>query len=134
MKKNIDGAYTDLNSASFNVPLAALGGGYHYMQFDGKYTNGTVTDAPFNYHNIRAVNPGMPPVFPNQETYINVDLGPTTITKNTSFEIKMNVAEWFKTPNTWDLNTLNQVLMPNASAQKLMNENGQNVFSLGSIN
>ena len=133
-EKNIDGAYTDLNSASFNVPLAALGGGYHYMQFDGKYSNTTVTDAPFNYHNIRAVNPGTPPVFPNQETFINVDLGPATISNNTTFEIKMNVAEWFKTPNTWDLNTLNQVLMPNANAQKLMNENGQNVFSLGSIN
>ena len=33
---NIDGAYTDLNTADFNVP-EFLGGGYHYMQFDGKY-------------------------------------------------------------------------------------------------
>jgi len=32
---NIDGAYQDLNSASFNVPMM-LGGGYHFMQFDGK--------------------------------------------------------------------------------------------------
>lgn len=132
--KNIDGAYTDLNSVSFNVPLAALGGGYHYMQFDGKYSNSTATDAPFNYHNIRAVNPGMPPTFPTQDTYITVDLGPTTITNNKTFEVKVNVAEWFKDPNTWNLNTLNQVLMPNPNAQKLMNENGQNVFSLGTTN
>lgn len=130
---NITGIYTDLNAAVFNVPLAALGGGYHYMQFDGKYSNNTVSDAPFNYHHIRAVNPGMNPTFPNQPTFINVDLGPITITNNTTIEVKANIAEWFKNPNTWDLNVLNQVLMPNADAQLLMNQNGQNVFSLGTI-
>ena len=35
---NIDGAYPDLNTANFNVP-GLLGGGYHFMQFDGKYIN-----------------------------------------------------------------------------------------------
>ena len=34
--ENVDGGYPDLNTASFNVP-AMLGGGYHFMQFDGKY-------------------------------------------------------------------------------------------------
>jgi len=130
---NIDGAYPDLNSASFNVPLAALGGGYHYMQFDGKYTSDTATDAPFNYHNIRAVNPGMNPTFPDQDTFITVDLGTMTINNNITIEVKSNIAEWFKNPNTWDLNTLNQVLMPNPDAQLLMNQNGQNVFNLGTV-
>ncbi len=130
---NLTGIYNDLNAAVFNVPLASLGGGYHYMQFDGKYSNETVTDAPFNYHNIRAVNPGATPTFPDQPTIINVNLGPVTITKNTTIEVKANIAEWFKNPNTWDLNILNQVLMPNSEAQLLMNQNGQNVFSLGTI-
>ena len=35
----------------------------------------------------------------------------------------MNIAEWFKTPNTWDLNALNNMLMPNFDAQILMFEN-----------
>ena len=35
---NTDGAYPDLNSASWNVP-PMLGGGYHYMQLDGKFIN-----------------------------------------------------------------------------------------------
>lgn len=130
---NITDIYPDLNTANFNVPMAALGGGYHYMQFDGKYSNTTVTDAPFNYHNIRAVNPGMNPTFPDQETFINVDLGPMIITDDITIEVKSNIAEWFKTPNTWDLNILNQVLMPNPNAQLLMNQNGQNVFSLGTV-
>ena len=56
-----------------------------------------------------------------------------TLSNDATIEIKMNIAEWFKTPNTWDLNTYNMMLMPNYNAQILMNENGKNVFSLGSI-
>jgi len=48
-------------------------------------------------------------------------------------EIKMNIAEWYKNPNTWDLNTLHAPLMPNYNAQKQMNQNGQSVFSIGTI-
>lgn len=33
---NIDGNYLDLNAASWNVP-SMLGGGYHYMQLEGKF-------------------------------------------------------------------------------------------------
>ena len=45
----------------------------------------------------------------------------------------MNIAEWFKNPNTWDLNVLNNMLMPNFDAQVSIFENGQNVFSLKSV-
>ena len=45
----------------------------------------------------------------------------------------MNIAEWFKNPNLWDLNIYNQMLMPNSTAQIMMYENGQNVFSLGEV-
>lgn len=124
--------YIDLNSASFNVPTM-LGGGYHYMQFDGKFINASSTEQGFNYHAIRAVdNPGTNPTFP-QDTFFTVNLGAINITDDTEIEIKMNIAEWFKTPNLWDLNTLNQMLMPNSAAQILMYQNGQNVFSLGAV-
>jgi hypothetical protein len=126
------GNYTDLNSALWNVP-AALGGDYHYMQLDGKFLNTLNQEQGFNYHVIRAVeNPGDHPTFP-QDTFFNVDLGPVTIYNNTTFNIEMNIADWFKNPNTWDLNILNQMLMPNANAQIMMYENGLNVFSLKSI-
>ena len=46
----------------------------------------------------------------------------------------MNIAEWFKTPNEWNLNQLNSSLMANSDAQVKMFENGQNVFSLKSDN
>lgn len=124
--------YAWLNSASFNVP-EMLGGGYHYMQMDGRFINSGMQEQGYNYHAIRAVdNPGPNPTFP-QDTFFNVNLGSITITEGTEIEVKMNIAEWFKNPHEWDLNIFNQMLMPNSAAQILMFENGQSVFSLGEV-
>ena len=124
--------YPDLNSASFNVP-DMLGGGYHYMQFDGKFINNNMEEQGFNYHAIRAVdNPGDNPTFP-QDTFFTVNLGAISITNTVEIEVQMNIAEWFKNPNLWDLNVYNQALMPNSTAQILMYENGQSVFTLGDV-
>ena len=129
---NTDGTYADLNSASWNVP-AILGGGYHYMQMDGKYINSSNIESGYNYHAIRAVdNPGSNPTFP-QDTFFEVSLGEITLTGATEITIAMNIAQWFKQPNTWNLNEYNQMLMPNSTAQILMYQNGQNVFNLVSI-
>lgn len=124
--------YLDLNSASFNVP-DMLGGGYHYMQFDGKFINSSMEEQGFNYHAIRAVdNPGGNPTFP-QDTFFTVNLGAVTVNNGTQIEIKVNIAEWFKEPNLWDLNVYNQMLMPNSTAQIMMYENGQDVFTFGEV-
>ena len=132
-EKNTDGAYNDLNSASWNVP-ASLGGGYHYMQLDGKFINTNNETQGYNYHAIRAVdNIGSNPSFP-QDTFIRVDLGAITVASDTEIKVLMHIDQWFKNPYSWDLNLYNQMLMPNSSAQVLMYENGQSVFTLGGIN
>ena len=124
--------YLDLNTASFNVPNI-LGGGYHYMQFDGKFINSSMEEQGFNYHAIRAVdNPGLNPTFP-QDTFFTVNLGAINLTNDAEIEVKMNIANWFKNPNLWDLNTYNQKLMPNSAAQIMMFQNGKDVFSLGEV-
>ena len=128
---NYNNNYQDLNSASWSVP-AMLGGGYHFMQLEGKFIDNSATETGYAYHAIRAVdNSKTPQEF--QDTFFEVDLGAVTITNNAAFNIKMNIAEWFKNPNTWDLNVLNNMLMPNFDAQVMMYENGQNVFNLKSI-
>ncbi|MEM1339336.1 MAG: MbnP family protein [Bacteroidota bacterium] len=125
---NSDGAYLDLNSASWNVPMM-LGGGYHYMQLEGKYLATDATEVGYQYHAIRAVDiTGDEPRF--QDTFFEVNLGTITITEDTTITVDMNIAEWFKNPNQWDLNVLGQQLMPNFNAQVMMFENGQNVFQL----
>ncbi|MBL4606070.1 MAG: hypothetical protein JKY02_10520 [Flavobacteriaceae bacterium] len=128
---NINGAYLDLNTVNFNVP-GMLGGGYHYMQLDGKYLDNT-TEAPFNYHVIRAVNTTDPNNLLFQDTSFIVNLGAITIGDSTGLTIEMDIAEWFQNPNTWDLNLLNTVLMPNFNAQLMMNANGASVFSLVNV-
>lgn len=129
---NLDGIYQDLNSASFNVPLQ-LGGGYHYMQFDGKYKDQNNQDANFNYHAIRAVDVSNADDLVLRDTSFSFDVGSFTMGSDTTIAIEMNVAEWFRNPHTWNLNELNTVLMPNFEAQLLMNANGQTVFSVGPI-
>jgi hypothetical protein len=132
--ENTDGSYQDLNSVNFNVP-GMLGGGYHYMQFDGKYKDTNNQDANFNYHMIRAVDRTDPTNLNFEDTSFRVDLGSIDIKNNATIEIKMNIAEWFTNPKkNWDLNELNTVLMPNFEAQKQMNVNGKTVFSIGDTN
>ncbi|MEL6811216.1 MAG: MbnP family protein [Bacteroidota bacterium] len=136
---NQDGIYQDLNSSdgSWAVP-PPLGGGYHYMRLEGKYINNVGAETAFQFHNIRANRHNTLPPGPGTleellDTSIDVDLGTVNIVSGTSIDIEMNVAEWFKNPNTWDLNVLFTILMPNWDAQILMNENGQNVFSRGVV-
>ena len=104
------------------------------MQLDGKYKDTNNKDANFNYHVIRAVNRTDPTNLVFEDTSFEVDLGTMEITSDITIEIKMNIAEWFKNPNTWNLNELNTILMPNFEAQKMMSANGKSVFSLGEEN
>lgn len=129
---NIDGEYADLNTAIWNVP-AMLGGGYHFMQLEGKFIDDTDAEVGYQYHAIKAVNNSDPNNLEFQDTFFTVDLGGIVIDKDISFEIKMNIAEWFKNPIQWNLKEFHSMLMPNFGAQIMMYQNGQNVFSLGSV-
>ena len=128
---NTDGIYPDLNTASWNVPMM-LGGGYHFMQFDGKYINNNDAETAFNYHVISAIDTD--PTNPQAtDTAFEVNLGEIVITDNAVIEVKMDISEWFKNPNTWDLNLLDTKLMGNYDAQILMNANGKAAFKLGDV-
>jgi len=122
---NIDAAYPDLNAASWNWP-AMLGGGYHFMQLEGTYKDTNGDPQIYAYHNGTA-RAGIG-VF--EQNFITVDIDDLTIDDDATININMNIAEWFKNPNTWDLNELNGSLMGNYDAQIMMNQNGQNVFSI----
>jgi len=130
---NTDGAYMDLNSSSWNVP-GMLGGGYHFMQLEGKFINNVATEQGYQYHTIRAVDNADPMNLVFQDTFFTVNLGEVIVHNNSSVDIKMNIAEWFKGPHQWNLNDFNSMLMPNFDAQVKMYDNGQNVFSLGNVN
>lgn len=128
---NYNGNYPDLNAASWNVPTM-MGGGYHYMQLEGKFIDNTSSEQGYAYHMIRAVNTSTNPL-EFQDTFFDVDLGPISIHNDATLNIEINISEWFKNPNTWDLNVLNNSLMGDFNAQIKMFENGQHVFSLKSV-
>ncbi|QTE21277.1 MbnP family protein [Polaribacter cellanae] len=131
-EENIDGKYQFLNSVNFDVPTM-LGGGYHFMQFDGKYINDNNQKTGFNYHTIRAVDKTDPADLKFEDTSFEINLGKVLIKGNTEIEVKVNIAEWFKNPNLWNLNELDTNLMGNFEAQKMMSANGKSVFSLGEV-
>lgn len=118
--------YPDLNSANWNWP-EELGGGYHFMQLEGQF-NTEDGPAPYALHYGTArVSEGVFEVNHfNAEIDKNVTIGPAT-----TIEIAMDVSEWFKDPNTWDLNVFNVDLMGNYEAQKMIQENGYSVFDFG---
>lgn len=121
------GNYVDLNSASWNWPMM-IGGGYHFLQFDGQYLNAG-TPSPFNFHNGTASNMGN-----HEANHVNLKLSGISLNeKYASVEIQMNIAELFKNPYTWDLNVYNTMLMPNYTAQKLIHDQIYSVFSYGTI-
>jgi len=130
---NIEGAYTDLNSASWNVPMM-MGGGYHFMQLEGKFINNVATEVGYQYHTIKAVNNTDPMNLVFQDTFFTVNLGEVIVHNDSSIDVNMNIAEWFKGPYQWKLNDWHSMLMPNFDAQVKMYDNGQNVFSLGTVN
>lgn len=141
------GGYPDLNSSdgSWSVP-EPLGGGYHYMRMEGTFEAAGGTTETFQYHTVRAnkhssLPPDMTTLEFTQDTSFIVDLGTVTIGSATSIEVQMNVSEWFKNPNTWDLDVNNSVMMPKFDLQIDMNENGSNavfdssntIFGLGTV-
>ncbi len=123
---NQDGAYADLNAVSWNWPQM-LGGGYHFLQMDGQY-NVNTDPAPYNFHNGTArVSEG---IFEQNFLVFNLPNTLNISASKNNLTIKMNIAEWFKNPITWDLEVLNTPLMPNYEAQKMMQQNASSVFSV----
>lgn len=130
---NISNQYTDLNALSWNWP-AGLGGGYHYMQLEGQYIDSTSATGNYTYHYGTAKDGSVSPaIFESNYTFAQID-GVTISGSAVNIEIKMNIAEWFKNPYTWDLNVYSTTLMPNYNAQILMKQNAPTVFSLGAVN
>ena len=50
---NISGIHPKLNSADWIVP-DMMGGGYHFMQLDGKFKDTLGAEKPYNFHTIKA--------------------------------------------------------------------------------
>ncbi len=129
---NISGEYPDLNLANWNWP-DMLGGGYHFMKLEGKFIDEQQNEVGYATHmgTAREIS-GNESIFHPNHFEVTI-LQNFTIDSETSIEIKMDILKWYKTPNLWDLNTWGAGIMPNYDAQVALNQNGQDVFSLGDL-
>ncbi len=96
-----------------------MGGGYHFMKFEGHFTNNTGTEDGFAIHmgtNVAVVNIEIDQLFEAKED-------------NNSFTLSMNLNQWFANPNTLDLDSLSYT-MGNSSGMALVAANGADVFSI----
>ena len=130
---NTTGAYPGLNLANWSWPTM-LGGGYHNLQLEGNFITSASDTIGFGYHmgTAREID-GIDTTFHANHFFVSLPNSGFTRAQDATVEVKMNIAEWFKNPNVWDLNNYNAMLMTNYVAQGLMNENGASVFTLGEI-
>jgi hypothetical protein len=130
---NTSGMHTDLNSANWSWP-EALGGGYHFMKFEGKFIDSNTDTSNFAYHYGTAREITISDtIFHDNHTFININQA-FTISDDATITLNFNFDELFKNPNTWDLDSNNSMLMMNYNAQTMMRENAESVFTWNSIN
>ena len=129
---NITGAYPDLNAASWSWP-EMLGGGYHFMKLEGRFIDSNTNTATYATHmgTAREITPSGNVMHSN---FVEVDLEHAfTINGPVTLGIIMEISNWYSNPHTWDLNLLNNTIMPNYEAQIMLRDNGGNVFSVAGI-
>ena len=124
---NVTGAFTSPPESLMEWP-EMMGGGYHYMKFEGRYIDDA--DKPFNFLTHSGGLNGTDYSFE-----VVLDATGQEVTDGATFTLEMNLEEWFADPDTWDLNDyFNETrrgIMGDADAQASLKANGATVFSLG---
>lgn len=108
-----------------------LGGGYHFMKFEGRYTDTSKQEKGFNLHmgklqhDDKTTNPVIRFSFPLDEVKYSGDTWHLNLT--------MNLNEWFQGHDTYDFGKFGSAIMMNHEAQKLLKLNGTDVFKLTKV-
>jgi hypothetical protein len=116
-----------------------LGGGYHYMMMNGKWTDPQGVMQPFNLHLGRGqlyrgdscIIDSIYAFVPNCFTVslpgssFRISDGETAM-----FRLTMNIENWFDDPYVYDHNHWGGAIMQNQPAMQMARENGHDVFSI----
>ena len=117
---NVTGAFVNPPDSNMEWPIP-LGGGYHYMKLEGKFDS-TALVKNYQAHFGRLMTT---PNFIN----INYDsLFLLVLGTEMTVECKMNINNWWTTPNTLDLNIMSGI-MQNETIQHELHENGADIFT-----
>ena len=118
---NQNGAFNNFPEAAMEWPMM-MGGGYHYMKLEGRYENLNSYNH-FNFH-TGPLN--------NNANFFQVAIPMTLNVSDGSFDVSlvMEIQNWFKNPNTFDLTTISSGMMGSQPKQELVKSNGHDVFSV----
>ncbi len=112
---------------------STLGGGYHYMQINGKWDdNGIVS--PLNIHTgiCKTISADSLITYSHNSFGVLFSEADFSISENktTELTLDMNINQWFTNPVQYDFRVHGPGIMEDELAQLILQANGWNVFSL----
>ncbi len=119
--QNVTGTFVNPPESNMEWPIP-LGGGYHYMKLEGKFDSTSIVKN-YQAHFGRLMTT---PHFINI-TYDNLGLTLVGGDEKT-IECKMNINNWWSTPNTLDLNIMSGIMQDEAIQEQLQ-QNGADIFT-----
>lgn len=123
-EKNTTGRFPNPPESLMEWPLP-MGGGYHYMKLEGKIeTAGTTNN--FQAH----TGPTM-----GNQNFVEIELPQSSFVlsgEERTLAIRMNINNWWKTPNVLDLSTVTGI-MGNQEMQLKLKANSDDVFTYRGI-
>ena len=130
---NISHRFVNPPECNFSWP-DFMGGGYHYMQINGKFLNKENNLQNMNIHTgigqLYDENHDVTQFVHNYFT-VTLPIAFSVYSDNlTSLKLNMEIQHWFNSPNLYNFNEFGSGIMQNQKAQQLLRENGWNVFEL----
>jgi hypothetical protein len=122
-----------------------LGGGYHYLKFNGQWIDTVGSTRLFNYHLGIGQIYGGGVITPDSikgfvQNYFTLTLPASSFVLDSAgtreIEIVMQVDSWLDTPHAWDFNdavNYGWSIMQSQIAMQAAKENGADVFKIGHI-
>ena len=124
---NISHRFVNPPECNFSWPQL-LGGGYHYMQINGKFLNKEGTLQNINIHTGIGQ---LVTQFVHNHFTVTLPVAFSVHSDNTtSLTLNMEIQRWFDNPNLYDFNEFGTGIMQNQRAQQMLKENGGDVFEI----
>lgn len=129
--KNISNAFPNPPESNMAWP-SGLGGGYHYMQINGKWSDNGVL-SPINVHTGISKLYSADSLISYRHNFFTVESElPFTIEtdQTTTLYVNMNINNWFSDPEVFDFSEWGPGIMEDEEAQTIIKNNGWNVFTI----